>query len=293
METIVQFFDKEHFTTEDAISSVNDLINKYESIIGRILKIKKDMPEENECAGFRRHGQKTELLQNLQEILSKLRDQVGNIEERLAGGEVRDFEKRDDPRLNQAILDLLVAAIAACHQAYANQSKSFAVLLQDLERLLLHCQRKAECASDDDSPEQATKRIQQHKEETSNDEMLVYVRVFHRQMPALLEEKSSLMWLKSLLESVKLAEKHGLAVYEREDEVKHSLKNECYAYATLKIARKQNVTDQRQPKVDPRLGAHLLTIEPVELKNLLKLTYSGRDYLIEDGIVRRPKDGRN
>lgn len=287
MEVVVEFFEKEHFTTDDAIAAVNELLNKYESIIGRILKIKQDMPEED--VGFRRRSQKTELLEELQAILLDLGEKISEVEQKLIDSEAVDFTKKDNPRLNQVILDLLVQAIERCHQVYANQSKSFAVLLQDLERLLVQCQRKADLSESEDSSEATMQQGKRQQSVTEPGEMLVYVRVFHRRMPTLLEPKESLSWLKGVLDSVQTAEKHGLAVYEKEDEVKHSLKNDCYAYATLKITSQQNITDQRPPKIDTASGVRLLTIGPVGFQNLLKLTYAGRDYVIKDGVVLRPQ----
>lgn len=74
----MNWIDKEHITTGEAILAINQLINKYQSIISRVLKIKQEMPEID--GGFRRQSQNTELLERLQQVLSELHAKVEQIE---------------------------------------------------------------------------------------------------------------------------------------------------------------------------------------------------------------------
>lgn len=198
------------------------------------------------------------------------------------------LEYLNNPQLNQAIVEALTNAIVQCHKIYEGQSKSFAVILHDLEKLLIQCQHKLGFGDHNESIHQVERQEEKFKQNIIDEEKLVYVRLFHKQMPTLAEEKASLVWIKSLLESIKMTEKHGLAVYDSEENVKRSLKNENYAYATLRIASKQDVTDQHAIKLDTELNCPLLTIKEVTLDNLLKLTYADKDYMIKNGVIRRP-----
>ena len=193
------------------------------------------------------------------------------------------LEYLNDPQLNRELQDVLLHAIERCHHAYEGQAKSFAVILHDLEKLLLQFQRKL-----DMSESNVAKLQEQQVLEKDAAEKIVYVRLFHKLMPTLTEEKSSLVWVRSLLESIKTAEKHGLAVYANEDNVKRSLKSDKYGYATLKISHDQDTTDRHAPKIDVESNCPLLTIKAISLDNILKLTYAGKDYLIKDGVIHRP-----
>ena len=79
-------YDKEHITTGDAILAINQLINKYESIISRVLKIKQDLPEGN--GSFRRQNQNSALLMQLHQILLELHKKVEELEQKLITGGV-------------------------------------------------------------------------------------------------------------------------------------------------------------------------------------------------------------
>lgn len=78
---MTNWHDKEHITSGEAILAINQLINKYESIISRVLKIKQDLPESN--GSFRRQNQNSELLTQLHQILLELHKKVEEIEQKL------------------------------------------------------------------------------------------------------------------------------------------------------------------------------------------------------------------
>lgn len=203
------------------------------------------------------------------------------------------LENWNDIKLNQTLLKVVDKAIQRCVIAYEGKAKSFAVVLNDLEMLAAQLQTKLISDKNIQSSlgsEEKTASARQECEIANSNKMYVYVRLFHKEMPSLLSPGASKAWIKPLLESIKNAEKHGLAIYANEQDVQKSLKGEGYGYATLIIDENQDVSSKRSPKIDPILHCPLLTILPVELKALLKFTYSSRDYFIKDGLLQMPSN---
>lgn len=118
------------------------------------------------------------------------------------------------------------------------------------------------------------------------DEKLVYARIYHVQFEKFGIEKSSLNWLKSLLDSIKHNEKMGIAIYEKEEDVRDNIRNVRYAYVTLRIKQTQDITSKRGAKLDPISGCRLLVIQNIENKNIINLTHNKKTYdlRIELGI---------
>lgn len=198
----------------------------------------------------------------------------------------------DNPRLNKRLIEALEQAIGRCEQAYANKAMPFAVVLTDLRLLHSQLQSKLNIEAED---EEGLLSIQDAGSDSGQnialkaDEKLVYVRVFHKDMHNFTTPKAPLGWLRSLLDSIKTAEKHGLGVYADEESVRRSIRGHSDGYATLRITQQQDITNKRAPKIDPALGCPLLTITPVEMENFVKFTYEGVDYPFKDGLMRRPK----
>lgn len=201
------------------------------------------------------------------------------------------MESRDSALLNKRLIAVLDKAVSSCERAYADKAKSFAVILTDLQMILTQLQNKMNFDEEEDSyqaPAHTKEGEVKRSGDLEGDEKLVYVRVFHKDMPQLLVPKSSLTWMQSLLNSIKTAEKHGLAVYAHEEEVIASIRGAGYGYATLRIHESQDITNKRPPKTDPNIGCSLLTITPVEIDCFTKFTYVGVDYPFKDGVMRRP-----
>lgn len=201
------------------------------------------------------------------------------------------MESRDSPLLNKRLVAALDKAVSSCERAYADKAKSFAVILTDLQMILTQLQNKMNFDEDETSYQPPVRQKEggvKKSGELGDEEKLVYVRVFHKDMPQLLVPKSSLTWMQSLLNSIKTAEKHGLAVYAHEEEVIASIRGAGYGYATLRIHESQDITGKREPRTDPNIGCPLLTITPVEMDCFTKFTYVGVDYPFKEGVMRRP-----
>lgn len=198
------------------------------------------------------------------------------------------LENWDDPKLNQRLLAAVEQAIQQCVKAYEGRARSFAVILNDLEVLSTQLHKKMNLGKAETTTIPLTSTEKKLSESELANKKPVYIRLFHREMPNLLMQKASKGWIKPLLESIKTAEKHGLAIYSNEEYVRKSLKGECYGYATLIIDEKQDITSKRPIKTDPILQCPLLTISDIEISNLIKFTYNNVDYMIKDGILNLP-----
>jgi hypothetical protein len=201
------------------------------------------------------------------------------------------MNSKDSALLNKRLVAALDKAVSSCERAYAGKARSFAVILTDLEMVLSQLQNKMNFGEDElcyPAPAGTKAGDVNCNPELGDSEKLVYVRVFHKDMPQLLVPKSSLTWMQSLLNSIKTAEKHGLAVYAHEEEVIRSIRGAGYGYATLRIHESQDITSKRPLKTDPNIGCSLLTIAPVEINCFTKFTYVGVDYPFKEGVMRRP-----
>jgi hypothetical protein len=86
---------------------------------------------------------------------------------------------------------------------------------------------------------------------------------------------------------VRTAEKHGLGVYEHEADVIRSLKGNTYGYVTLRVKNTQDISSQRPAKVDAAIGCRLLTLDKIDISQMIKLTHQSVEYWIKDGTLHK------
>ena len=123
----------------------------------------------------------------------------------------------------------------------------------------------------------------------TEDEKLVFFRLFHRDMNRLEAGKPWLLpWLKPLLEGIKICEKRGLAVYGSEDEARRGTRSRNYCYVGVKIDKSQDITARRGTKIDTVLGCPLLIIADMNQTDIYKLHYGDLDFPIVDGEILAP-----
>ncbi len=197
------------------------------------------------------------------------------------------IEDWDNPQLNVKLLQAVESAIEQCEHLYEGKARSFAVVLNDLESVHRLLSAKLNTQALDAADSTGQQQIIVEQDDLASDQRLVYVRIFHRGMSSLSTGQGSMTWVKPLLDSVKSAEKHGLAIYEHEEEAQKSLKNDNYSYLTVAVKNTQDITHERPEKYDTHIGCRLLTITDIQLADIIKLTHNGVDYPIKDGVIRR------
>jgi|GEM_PF-3005143 len=277
MDFFTELKESSFISTTEAIQLLLRMTGHYQGILENILKIKQNHSEEGE--GFRRRSANTELLNQLSDVLNQLERGALHVEQ------VRLRQQATPDQCNKQVLKILKQAMEACEAAYGNHARSFAMILQDLERLYSLFQEKLGVPNHD----KKTKASAPKKAELKPAEQLVYVRVFHKDMEKLGTPQSLLSWAKPLLESIQFSEKHGLAIFDDEETVKKSLKNNCYGYVTVRIEESQNVSKDNPGKMDQALGVPLLTINNIRLDQMVKLTHKGVEYPIREGRLQPPK----
>ena len=188
------------------------------------------------------------------------------------------------------LLSALDKYIKAVKHIYQGKATSFASVLNDalaLQNLLEHYFLNPSQATEANTPTTETLSQTVSNHQLNNNSKYVYVRIFHRLMPTLATPNANFSWIKSLLDSVTHAEKHGFGVYAEEEDVVKSLKDDQYGYITLQINEEQDITAQRPEKICPIVGCPLLTITNINLDNILRLTHNQVNYNIKDGILHR------
>ncbi len=196
------------------------------------------------------------------------------------------FEDFNSPKVNQHIIRVLRKTVVQLEAAYKGKARSFAVILNEFDALVKQLNEKLDLHSSVKG--EAGHHVSQDSKKKVK-EKKVYVRIFHRNMDTLLSPTASLNWMRPLLESVKHAEKHGLAVYANEDDIKRSLKGSGYGYLTIKISEEQDISSQRPQRYDNVLNCPLLVITDVTTDNFVKFSYDDIDFPIKNGILYRPK----
>lgn len=244
---------------------------RHTDMLDNLLRIKAAAPQDNEQSGFRRQRPGSVSLEQLRHILQDFIDGLQTL-----GQEQGEHET--------SLFTLIQQTQIKLKALYEGQSTAFAVILNELTEL--------ENAVLQKSPTMTTSSDVALAEPASTVKLedavtLVYIRVFHKQLSQLLMPEADKSWLKTVLESVRESEKHGLAVYANEADAKRSLRGENYGYVTVAILPAQDITHQRRVKQDPQLLCPLLTIAPISLAQLKKLTYAEIDYTIQDGMIRR------
>lgn len=280
-------------TSGEAILAAHGMVKRYNRILENIIRIKSQFPVEGED-GFSRSGSSHELLSGIQRVLTGFDHKISDLEAELMSqqGQLEQIhiEHWDDLAINKKLLSTVSETVMQLDRVYQDKAKSFANVLRGVEDL--HQQYQDKLLLDTNkatvvvTPTQAA-AISAMGERASK---TVYVRLFHREMESLTIANESKSWIKPLLESVANSEKLGLAVYENEVEVKKSLKNDYYGYATLEIAAEQDITEQRGEKIDPQLNCRLLTLTGITLDNIVKFSYRGVDYPIIDGVLQLSRD---
>lgn len=277
MDLFIELKQQQTVSTFSAIDVTQQVIQHYSSILKNIIRIKQENPEGE---GFRRRsGSSVDLLVELAKILDNLSRDIQLIDQNIQGKQ-RNLEAH-----NQQIITVLSQATTRCEEAYQGKARSFAMILQDLERLrnLLTEKLSLDSLAIDDNLSKS-KGISRPK--LGENEIFVYVRLFHREMAKIGTPQASFAWSKPLLESIKQADKHGLAIYSEESLVKKSLKSECYGYATLKINKQQDISEQFPEKQDMALGCPLLTVSDIQTEQMKIFTHREIDYPIIEGRVR-------
>lgn len=286
---------QESITVADSLNTTQQVIAKYLPMLRKILEIQSQLPVHDDEPAFRGAAIAKSAVPQLYEMLEKLHHAIVNLEMVLARAQAKQMEAPELLQLEQQISDKLIkmlsAAVKHCEAIYAQRSNTFAMILQDLQLLLAIIHSKIRITGqsnlDHSNDEVIIERKHSSNIAVAADEKLVFVRVFYREMVELSAEATNLQWVKPLLESVKQAEKHGMAIYENETDALKSLKGEAYGYVTLKIKKSQDISEQRPAKSDPVIGCRLVTIANVDLSNMVKLTHQAVEYLIQDGMLHK------
>ncbi|MHA7840897.1 MAG: hypothetical protein ACX932_03425 [Gammaproteobacteria bacterium] len=283
---IQQLRDGEHVTTEQAVQVLFEITTKYSNVLSNIIAIKEKKPEGE---GFVRGGARSssDLLKELLETLQTLNAQLMSDSKEWINDE--GASSADNALANEKILSLLQSAIKKMHLSYQGKAKSFAIILTELEsihdilahRFTLprkkHLEKNAEDTKGDES---------EMKRDISVGEKYVYARIYHRSMEFLGTNKASVDWLPPLLQALKDPERHGIAIYEDEENIIKSLKDDKYGYVMLQIHEKQDITAKRPLRKDPQLQCPLLTIAEVNIQQIIQLVHLGKRYPIVAGKIQ-------
>lgn len=295
MNYLLQLQQQESITVAEALNTSQQVVESYLPMLRNVMQIRAQAPVTEDEPTFRSAKNAQSSVPQLFEMLDKLDKAIVTLEEVLAkAAQAKPDEMHHlEEQIAEKLLKMLAAAVSHCEIIYAQRSNSFAMILQDLSLLLEivrsklgttglhHIKHDTLDTVVIDEPKDTPDII------VADDEKMVYVRIFHREMTNLSGKKGGLQWIKPLLDSVKYSEKHGLAVYEHESDVLKSLKGEAYGYVTLKIKNTQDISHQRPPKVDQAIGCRLLTIANVDLDEMIKLTHQSIEYWIRDGMLHK------
>lgn len=205
------------------------------------------------------------------------------------------WQDMDDPTLNKSLLKVLDKVINGMDSVYQRYNiVTFGVLqrkLKELQKKYSEELRQEEQESGADlNPKNGPNYIPSFYAKRAvalkpleADEKYVYVRLYHRNMDKFLDPIWQDNWLRPLLESVRNAQRHGLAVYAQEEEVIRATKSLHYAYVTVLINKNQDITDARPRRFDHDVGVPLLVIQSVLEKNILSFHYQGQKFMLKNG----------
>ena len=260
-------------------------------MLDNIIRIREQHPEES-ADSFRKKTSNTNQLSQLHQIIDSTHLHMNQMANNILGASESGLENYDSAVINQQIIRQLDATIASLETAYTGKARSFTVVLNEFE--LLSVQFKSKLDLDVQSGDYVSSEASAGSESGNTgpereNQRMVYVRLFHRNMINLLSPRGALNWMRAVLESVKHSEKHGLAVYAHEEEVKRSLRGENYGYLTVRIEDEQDISDQRAPRHDEQLDCPLLTVAGIRNEDFVKLTYADYDFPIRKGVLYRPK----
>lgn len=292
MNYLSELQQQDSITLAEALNIVQQYIQRYLPVLQNVMHIRARAPVMDDEPTFRGAATHQAAVPQMCNILQKLAEHVSTMEHTLEEISAQvPAADNVEIKLREKLLQLMAAAVKKCEEVYANKAPSFAMVLHDLTVLNHLLQEKLVVNHKQASGSDTTIIIDRPADVPeivlAEDEKLVYIRLFHREMAVLQTGKGNLNWIKPLLDSAKHSEKHGLAVYESDDDVRRSLKGDAYGYITAKIKNSQDISHLRPVKSDPALGCRLLTIGNLELSNMLKLTHHAVEYWIRDGMLHK------
>jgi hypothetical protein len=273
-------------TTGAALQAVSQLCRRYIPILEKIISIKNNPPKQGEAV-FGRSGVSTQKasLQELKEAANILLQHTVDIGHQLEQKHVTIYavERMEDPYLNYVLLNMLTEAITKMEACYAGQATSFAILLNELTRLSheLHTQLTVNQDPTAEINNNSKEDYKQRNMSQGQDEKMVYIRVFHRDLPKLGETVEGINCIPILLEMVKFCEKNGLAVYDDWALAERSLRNDSYGFFSACIKVSQDLSLYTAPKRDRYLDCALLTIQKIELSQLRQFKHRDKVYWVQ------------
>jgi hypothetical protein len=273
-------------TTGEALQAISQLCRRYIPVLEKIITIKNKPLEQGEVV-FGRSGvspQKASL-QELKDAASILLQHAVDIGHQLEQKHLATYsiEHMDDPYLNYVLLNMISEAITKMEACYAGQATSFAILLNELTRLSheLHSQLTI---NPDPAGEVHSISKEDYKRQNmpqSKDEKMIYIRVFHRDLPKLGETVEGMNCIPILLEMVKFCEKNGLAVYDEWALADRSLRSDSYGFFSACINISQDLSMYTAPKRDRYLDCTLLTVQKIELSQLRQFKHRDKVYWVQ------------
>lgn len=273
-------------TTGEALQVITQLCRRYIPILEKIIDIK-NKPLERGEAVFGRSGVSSQKasLQELKDAASILLQHTVDIERQLEQKHltIYSMEHMDDPYLNYVLLNMISEAITKMEACYAGQATSFAILLNELMRLS-HELHSGLAVNPD--PAGGTQRVaqedyQRYTMPQGKDEKMIYIRVFHRDLPKLGETAEGMNCIPILLEMAKFCEKNGLAVYDEWALAERSLRNDSYGFFSACINISQDLSLYTAPKRDRYLDCALLTVQKIELSQLRQFKHRDKVYWVQ------------
>jgi hypothetical protein len=294
MNYLTELQRQDNIALAEAVNTAQQLVQRYLPVLQNVIQIRARVPVHDDEPKFRGAVAHQTSVPQLYAALNHLHEQISALETELSKLNLSDIDhKKLEQALAERLLTELNNAAQKCELVYAGKSASFAMIVHDLQLLSQILREKFS--------HQYTQSAQNNADNSviiddlaatpevilDDDEKLAYVRIVHRDMATLNEGKNNVSWIRPLLDSVKSAEKHGFAVYEHEADVMRSLKGETYGYVTLKVKGAQDITHQRPAKVDAAIGCRLLTLDKVDLNQMIKLTHQSVEYWIKDGMLHK------
>ena len=277
--------DKVITTTGEALQAVGKLCRRYIPLFEKIIAIKKNSPKTGEEVFARSASQSNgNNLQELKEIATILLQHVTDIEHQLEQKYVETYDllKMDDPYLNHILLNMISEAITRIEVYYQGQATSFAILLNDLMRLRHTMQSQLTIETEGfNHNERREPRERRQANRVESDEKMIYIRVFHRDLPKLGETEQGMQCIPVLLEMVKYCEKNGLAVYDSWQLAERSLRNESYGFFSACIKQSQDLSAYSPAKRDRYLDCPLLTVQKIELSQLRQFKHRDKTYWVQ------------
>ncbi len=291
--TIDALKTKDSITTGEALLTIAGVCRKYNQVLDKIISIREQTPELTGEA-FRRQSSNIERLHQVNAALLKIQQIVNEQARQITITYEAGLENYDCPNVNQMIISQLTEIVTDLTQLYADKARSFSLILNEFELLTTLLINKLDRDTVEAGYIARTSLIpsEQQKGHTAlhtNVPDYAYVRLFHRNMEQLLSPNATINWMRPLLESVKNAEKHGLAVYADEEYARKSLRSPNYGYLTIHLRPEQDITAQRPLRRDESLNCPLLTIQHITTEDFIKFSFAGYDFPICNGILHRPK----